>query len=173
MRPANTQISLGTSPVWSESSLSSWSKLGSLANHWVHSEDSDQTERMPRLIWVFAGRTCHLKKSPHDNTNKMACAPSEDSGHPPCLISVFAVHMKKAWVLSYPPSAQRRLWSDWVMPSWSRSSLGAHAILLVLSWGGSFNSHFVFSAWNLTWSWALTFFILLTYTTLWANSADN
>ena len=25
----------------------------------------------------------------------------------------FAVHMKKARVLSYPLSAQRRLWSDW------------------------------------------------------------
>ena len=24
------------------------------------SKDSDQTERMPRLIWVFAGRTCHF-----------------------------------------------------------------------------------------------------------------
>ena len=24
------------------------------------SEDSDQTGRMPRLIWVFAGRTCHF-----------------------------------------------------------------------------------------------------------------
>ena len=43
------------------------------------------------------------------------CAPSEDSdqpGHPPSLIRVFAVCMKKAWVLSYPLSAQRRLWSD-------------------------------------------------------------
>ena len=29
------------------------------------------------------------------------------------LIRVFAVRMKKAWVLSYPLSAQRRLWSDW------------------------------------------------------------
>ena len=27
--------------------------------------------------------------------------------------SVFAVRMKKAWVFSYPLSAQRRLWSDW------------------------------------------------------------
>ena len=48
----------------------------------------------------------------HDKTNKMACAPSEDSdqpGHPPSLIRVFAVRMKKAWVLSYPLSAQRRL----------------------------------------------------------------
>ena len=45
------------------------------------------------------------------------CAPSEDSdqpGHPPSLIRVFAVRMKNAWVLSYPLSALRRLWSDWV-----------------------------------------------------------
>ena len=45
---------------WSEPSLSTWRKLGSLATHWVHSEDSDQTGRMPRLIWVFAGRTLIL-----------------------------------------------------------------------------------------------------------------
>ena len=47
---------------------------------------------------------------------KMACAPSEDSdqpGRPPCLIRAFAVRMKKAWVLSYPLSAQWKLWSDW------------------------------------------------------------
>ena len=52
----------------------------------------------------------------HDKTNKMACPPSEDSdqpGHPPNLIRVFAVRMKKKWVLGYPLSAQRRLWSDW------------------------------------------------------------
>ena len=54
---------------------------------------------------------------PHrDKTNKMACAPSEDSdqpGHPPSLIRVFAVHLKKVRILSYPLSGQRRLWSDW------------------------------------------------------------
>ena len=37
-------------PVWSESSLSAWRKLGSLAIHLAHSEDSDQTGRIPRLI---------------------------------------------------------------------------------------------------------------------------
>ena len=37
--PAKTQISLGIRPVWSESSLSAWKKLGSLAAQWVHSED--------------------------------------------------------------------------------------------------------------------------------------
>ena len=43
-------------------------------------------------------------------------APSEDSdqpGHLPSLIRVFAARMKKPWVLSYPLSAQQRLWSDW------------------------------------------------------------
>ena len=58
VRPAKTQISLGIRPVWSEYSLCA---------HWVakepsflhaDSEDSDQSGRMPRLIWVFAGRTC-------------------------------------------------------------------------------------------------------------------
>ena len=33
VRPAKTQISLGICPVWSESSLSAWRKLGSLATH--------------------------------------------------------------------------------------------------------------------------------------------
>ena len=40
--------------------------------------------------------------------------------HPPSLIrvirpvwSVFAVRKKKTWALSYPLSAQRKLWSDW------------------------------------------------------------
>ena len=58
-------------PVWSESSLSAWRNIGSLATHWAHSEDSDQTGHMhnedsdqighrPRLIWVFAGRTLIL-----------------------------------------------------------------------------------------------------------------
>ena len=39
-----------------QSSLSTWRKLGSLPTRWVHSEDSDQTGLMPRLIRVFAGR---------------------------------------------------------------------------------------------------------------------
>ena len=57
VRLAKTQISLGIHPVWSESSLSAWRSLGSSTTHWVHSEDSDQTGQMPRLIWVFTGRT--------------------------------------------------------------------------------------------------------------------
>ena len=61
------------------------------------SEDSDQPGHppslwTPRLIRVFAV--------------------PDQPGHPPSLIRVFAVRMRKAWVFSYPLSAQRRLWSD-------------------------------------------------------------
>ena len=44
-------------PVWSKYSLSAWRNIGPLATNWAHSEDSVQSRRMPRLIWVFAGRT--------------------------------------------------------------------------------------------------------------------
>ena len=60
VRPAKTHISLGIRPVWSECSLSAWRNIGSLATHWTHTEDSDQTGQMPRLIWVFAGCTLTL-----------------------------------------------------------------------------------------------------------------
>ena len=60
VHPAKTQISLGIRPVWSEALLFAWRKLVSLGTHWAHSEDSDQTDRMLRLIWVFAGRTVIL-----------------------------------------------------------------------------------------------------------------
>ena len=68
---------------------------------------------LPSAISVMLHR--HHTEPPHDKTNKMACAPSEDSdqpGHPPSLIRVVAVRMKKAWVLSYTLSTQRRLWSN-------------------------------------------------------------
>ena len=58
VRPAKTQISLGIRPVWSESSLcAQWADP-----MFLHAdvEDSDQTGRMSRLVWVFAGRTCHF-----------------------------------------------------------------------------------------------------------------
>ena len=69
------------------------------------------------------------------------CAPSEDSGQPghqPSLIRVFAVSMKKSWVLSYPLSAQRRLWSDWAGAQLIWVFAGRTLILLVLSCRGSY-----------------------------------
>ena len=60
VRPAKTKISLGICPVWSESTLcAQWvAKDPSFLR--ADSEDSDQTGRLPRLIWVFAGRTVIL-----------------------------------------------------------------------------------------------------------------
>ena len=66
-------------------------------------------------IWLSGLRVRNWCAASWQN-QQCGCAPSEDSdqsGHPPSLISAFAVHMKKARVLSYPLSAQRRLWSDW------------------------------------------------------------
>ena len=56
VRPAKIQIR----PVWSESSLcAQWVAKGPSFLH-ADSEDSEQTGRMPRLIWVFAGRILTL-----------------------------------------------------------------------------------------------------------------
>ena len=66
----------------------------------------------------------------HDKTNKLTSVPSEDSeqsGHPPSLIRVFAVRMKKAWVLSYPLSTQRRHWLDWADAQADLSLRWAHS----------------------------------------------
>ena len=41
--------------------------------------------------------------------------------------SVFTVRMKKAWVLSYPWSAQWRLWSDWMDAQADLSLLWVHS----------------------------------------------
>ena len=60
VRLAKTQISLSIRPVWSESSQCA--KLVAKDPNFLHADnkDSDQTGRMPRLIWVFAGRACHF-----------------------------------------------------------------------------------------------------------------
>ena len=116
-RPAKTQIGLGMSPVWSESSLcAQWVAKGLRFLH-ADSEDSDQTGRMPKLIWVFAGHTVifdgfvvswlisnQLGWLRNVSRQQNDCAPSEDSdqpGHPPSLIRVFVVRMKKPWAPSY------------------------------------------------------------------------
>ena len=77
--------------------------------------------------------------------------------------SVFTVSMKKAWVLSYPLSAQRRLWSDWA---------DAQADLS-LRWVHNHIVGFVMSRLNYFWSFlpqsmdqfdCVTFYIPLTAT---------
>ena len=81
-----------------------------------------------------------LYEPEHDKTNQNDLCTQQNSGQPgqvPSLIRGFAVRMKKAWVLSYPLSAQRILIRLGRCPGWSESLLGTQIILLVLSWGGS------------------------------------
>ena len=58
LSPTKTLISLCNSADWSESSLSVGRNFASLTIRNAPSEDSDQTARMRRLIWIFAGCTC-------------------------------------------------------------------------------------------------------------------
>ena len=58
MLPAKIQISLRIRAVWSESSLGAFSIAKDTKFLHADNEDSDQTARMRRLIWVFFGRTC-------------------------------------------------------------------------------------------------------------------
>ena len=60
VRPAKTRISRGIHLVWSESLLCAQWVAKDLSLLHADSKDSDQTGWMPRLIWVFAGRTCHF-----------------------------------------------------------------------------------------------------------------
>ena len=78
------------------------------------------------------------------------CAPSEDSdqpGHPPSLIRVFAVRMKKDWVLSYPLSALRRLWSEWVDTQTDLSLRWAHSHFVGFDMRLLMYSFFSFKIW--------------------------
>ena len=82
-------------------------------------------------LWNISQTMQCQYEPPHDKTDKMACAPSEDSdqpGHPPSLIRVFTAAWRKLgplathWAHSeYSDQTGRR----------SESSLGAHVILLV------------------------------------------
>ena len=95
------------------------------------------------FITIFTAKYKAIWTATWEN-QQSECAPSEDSdqpGHPPSLIRVFAVRMKKACVLSYLLSTQRRLWSDWVDTQadlrlrWAHSHFVGFVIFrLILSW---------------------------------------
>ena len=110
-----------------------------LSTHWAHWLDSDQSLRCPHeetlgsqhplstLAWLWSESSLSAWR------NIGFSAPIERTGL--TLIRVFAVRMKKHWVLSTH-------WAHWLdsdqtgqMPE---SSLGAQLFLLVLSRGGSY-----------------------------------
>ena len=71
------------------------------------------------LSWFLSSKRCkNVTKHKWAATwqNQLRCAPSEDSdqpGHPPSLIRVFAVCSMGSWGLKVSSCGQWRLWSDW------------------------------------------------------------
>ena len=70
------------------------------------------------IACMFSSCAVFIFEPLHDKTNEMICSSSEYSdqpGHSPSLIRVFAVRMKIAasWVFSYPLSAQADLSLCW------------------------------------------------------------
>ena len=106
VRPATTQISLGIRPVWSESSLCAQRVANDPSFLQADSQNADQTGWMPRLIWVFAGRTRHFVGFCHDAAH-LSCLPlaagaSTDSTHSPfmhhwktkiCIVSFLDIYI--------------------------------------------------------------------------------
>ena len=127
--PAKTQISLGIRPVWSESSLSAWRKLGSLATHWVHSEDSGQTGWMPFRWFCHEAAhivLCLLWQKFYENY-------SDHLWHHPLIFqwkNIFLFSLKTA---GFCPQWQR---CQWVR-------VGLQGSSFVKSWGGPTNSEAV------------------------------
>ena len=148
----------------------------------------DQTAWMPRLNWVFILLVCHaaahliakrtvIKQTYtpfklHECCKEIGaallqnqqndCAPSQDSdqpGHPPSLIRVFTVCMKKAWVLSNPLSAQWRLLRLGGCPAWSESSLNTQSFC----WFSHKAAHLTSMLKSCsTWDWQNAMYFLLT-----------
>ena len=110
--PAKTRISLGIRQVWSESSLSAWRKFGYLATHWAHSEDSDQTGRMPEsplgaqsFCW-FCHEAAHLFSCinvPNFQFLEIACFLSLDMSHSRTKPPNWPVHLAKTDQPRHPP----------------------------------------------------------------------
>ena len=115
------------------------------------------------------GSGCHCDvfkyiKLQRDKTNKMTCVPSEDSdqpGHPPCLIRVIAVHMKKPWLLSYPLSTLPRLWSDCVdaQTAWMQGLIWVFIGRTSFCWFCHALAHLTFSYFNF---WSFQLFLSVT-----------
>ena len=69
VRSEKSQISLGIRQVWSESSLTAWRKPGSLATHWTHNKDTDQTGWIAQadlsLRWAHMPFCCFCREAAH------------------------------------------------------------------------------------------------------------
>ena len=116
VHPVKTQISLGIHPVWSESSLFAWRKIGSLVSHWVHREDSDQTVRSLRWVHVIllvlscCSSFYKISRNMANITKWRVPRADYDQTANPC--SFDRVPPATLWVTTYPklPQADSKYW---------------------------------------------------------------
>ena len=89
---------------------------------WLCSQTHCQLRQRVFKMWFISEATSEYMdvlsecEPPHDKTNKMAFAPSENSDQPkhsPSLIRVFAVHSMGSWGPNASSYEQPRLCSDW------------------------------------------------------------
>ena len=89
----------------------------------AHSVDLDQT-------WFYLLRPAYPNEPPHDKTNKMACAPSEDSDQPGNLPSLIRLRCALNGLLrtqAFFMRTAKTLIRLGGRPGWSESSLGAQS----------------------------------------------
>ena len=96
-----------------------------------HTETRKQTQNMLLKICVAS-----QFEQQHDKTNKITVRPAKTQISLGIRPVWSASSLYAQWVAKVSSCGQRRLWSDWANAQ-AESSLGAHAILLVLSRGGS------------------------------------
>ena len=110
-----------------------WGRAGPESNQRLLDPQSDS-------LSMLGTQLQGIHEPPHDKTNKMAIAPSEDTDHPvhpPSLISLRCPHEQTLGPQLPIERTMNTLIRLGGCPGWSESSLGTKAILLVLSWGGS------------------------------------
>ena len=94
------------------------------------STDFSVTWLTNKILWNLSPRLSFPSIwARHDKTNKVTVRPAKTqiSLDIRPVWSDFAVRKKKAWVLSYPLSAERRLWSDWADAQADLSLRWAHS----------------------------------------------
>ena len=95
------------------------------------------------LLFSLKSWHLHTNEPPHDKTNKMTYAPSEDSASTQSDQSSLSAWRNTGPLTTlYLLSTQRRIWSDWVDALADLSLRWMHIILLVLSCGGSYITDF-------------------------------
>ena len=127
--------------------------LGSLATRWAHSEYSDQTGWMPRLIWLFSGHTSHFVGFGERGGSVVECrTPEREVGGSKPTAAVLCPWVRhftprKYWLITQEAVAPSR--HDWKIVDWDVKPQHKQTILLVLSYSGSNDIQvwFVLKAW--------------------------